>query len=530
MKHINISILLTILMSMVGAKVSASYDIAVENEDGITLYYNYISNGKELEVTNGFDEYEGIVRIPESVTYMNRTRKVTSISASAFSRCANIRAVTIPSGVTTIKANSFESCFALKAIDIPDNVIEIRYGAFLNCHYLAEIRIGAGLKRIGDDAFKSCGLKKVIVKDISAYCSIECGNNFSSPFYVGEGRAKLYGDDETEITNLEIPENVSSIGNLVFAKCPIQSVNIGNKVESIGAYAFFCCQNLASVKIGNGVTTIGNEAFGGCHNLTSVKTGTGITTIGNYAFSSCEKVKEFSIGFGVKTIGEGAFYGCAIETITIPDNVQEIGSSAFGSCVHLQSVTLGNGIAVISGSLFSACISLKAINIPENITAIGGSAFQGCRNLVSVTIPAYGNLAKIGQSAFVRTGITSITIPYKVTEIGRNALNVSSLSEIKSYLDDPITISSNVFSDDTYYNASLIVPKGTLEKYKGANVWEYFVWVEEGDYSTEVGSVEAKDRQSISLYSLDGKEKTPGQKGFSIIRLSDGTVKKVLVK
>ena len=44
------SILLTILMSMVGTKAFA-YDIKVENADGVTIYYNYINNGMELEVT-----------------------------------------------------------------------------------------------------------------------------------------------------------------------------------------------------------------------------------------------------------------------------------------------------------------------------------------------------------------------------------------------------------------------------------------------------------------------------------------------
>ena len=44
-----ITILLSVLMSMVGANALA-YDIAVENADGVTIYYNYINDGKELEV------------------------------------------------------------------------------------------------------------------------------------------------------------------------------------------------------------------------------------------------------------------------------------------------------------------------------------------------------------------------------------------------------------------------------------------------------------------------------------------------
>ena len=66
--------------------VASAHDIEVQNADGKTIYYNYINNGTELEVTflgsySGLfgNEYQGNVAIPEEVTYMNRTRKVTSI-------------------------------------------------------------------------------------------------------------------------------------------------------------------------------------------------------------------------------------------------------------------------------------------------------------------------------------------------------------------------------------------------------------------------------------------------------------------
>ena len=50
MKHLISTILPTMLLCMFGAKAYA-YDIAVKNADGVTIYYNYINNEKELEVT-----------------------------------------------------------------------------------------------------------------------------------------------------------------------------------------------------------------------------------------------------------------------------------------------------------------------------------------------------------------------------------------------------------------------------------------------------------------------------------------------
>ncbi|MDE6808079.1 MAG: leucine-rich repeat domain-containing protein, partial [Prevotella sp.] len=96
MKHLKFTFLLVLLMSMTSNKALA-YDIAVENADGVTIYYNYTNDGKELEVTeDGRGSYPGKVVIPEEVTYMGRTRKVTSIGESAFSYCSGLTSVRIP--------------------------------------------------------------------------------------------------------------------------------------------------------------------------------------------------------------------------------------------------------------------------------------------------------------------------------------------------------------------------------------------------------------------------------------------------
>ena len=57
MKHLCTKILLAMLMSMMGINAFA-YDIEVKNADGVTIYYNYINDGMELEVTRGSNIYE----------------------------------------------------------------------------------------------------------------------------------------------------------------------------------------------------------------------------------------------------------------------------------------------------------------------------------------------------------------------------------------------------------------------------------------------------------------------------------------
>ena len=122
---------------------------------------------------------------------------------------------------------------------------------------------------IDKGAFSECkNLTKVFVEDIAAWCGIDFGNYGANPLYCAH---HLYSDDNTEITDVVIPNGVTSIGKFTFYGCyGLTSITIPNSVTSIGEKVFYDCTGLTSVTIGNSVTSIGSLAFYYCSELTSV--------------------------------------------------------------------------------------------------------------------------------------------------------------------------------------------------------------------------------------------------------------------
>ena len=141
--------------------VASAHDIEVKNADGVTIYYNYINDGKELEVAfrgsrynDYYYEYQGNVAIPEEVTYMNRTRKVTSIGSEAFRNCSGLTSVTIPNSVTSIEDYAFYGCSGLTSVTIPNSVTSIGGSAFEDCSGLTSVTIPNSVTSIGEGAFQ----------------------------------------------------------------------------------------------------------------------------------------------------------------------------------------------------------------------------------------------------------------------------------------------------------------------------------------------------------------------------------------
>lgn len=439
-KEIMFRKLLCSLAFLTTALLSQAYDAKVDD-----IYYNFDSDTQTAEVTYKYSDsdnkyaYVGTVEIPQTVTYNGTTYSVTSIGEYTFNYCSDLTEITIPSSITSI----------------------------------------------GDNAFSICtSLSKVNITDLAAWCNITFDGYDANPLCYARN---LYLND-TLITDLTIPESVTSIGNYTFYKCSsLTSVTIGNSVTTIGDWAFLGCRGLTSITISNSVTSIGNYAFYTCSGLTSITIPNSVTSIGNKVFYGCTSLAELTIENGAETlslgyndystsyIGEGLFYDCPLKTLYLGRNLsyetsKYYGYSPFYNCTKLTSVTIGNSVSQIGNYAFDSCTSLADLTIEDGTETLslgynyyysssttgqglfydcpletlylgrnlsyetsynyGYSPFWQCKTLTSVTIGNF--VTSIEERAFYRcSGLTSVKISNSVTTIGNNAFNgCSGLTEI----------------------------------------------------------------------------------------------------
>ena len=229
-----------------------------------------------------------------NTVYDSRNNCNAIIETSTNTIIIGCKNTTIPNSVTSIGKGAFFRCSGLTSVNIPNSVTSIGNNAFYNCSSLTSVTIPNSVTSIGDQAFSSCsGLEKVIVPDIAAWCGIAFDGYQANPLYYAE---HLYSNETTEITNLIIPNSVTSIGSRAFCGCSgLTSVTIPNSVTSIGDDAFNDCRGLTSVTILNSVTSIGSRAFYYCRGLTSITIPKSVTSIGVLAFNGCSGLTSVTL-------------------------------------------------------------------------------------------------------------------------------------------------------------------------------------------------------------------------------------------
>lgn len=76
----------------------------------------------------------------------------------------------------------------------------------------------------------------------------------------------------------------------------------------------------------------------------------------------------------------------AITSVTMTNNIIEIGESAFNECVNLQSVSLSKNLEICGSNAFADCDNIKAVTIPGSLYSVPSNMFYNCDRLTAVVL------------------------------------------------------------------------------------------------------------------------------------------------
>lgn len=393
------------------------------------------------------------------LTGVNIPNSIIEISQYAFAGCRNLTSVNIPNSVTSIENCVFSDCSSLTRIDIPNSVTSIGYKAFSDCSNVTCITIPISVTTIDDYAFSGCN-------------PIELMWNVRNCFSNGKMST-------TNIESLIIGNEVETLPRNLAAGSKITQLVIPESVTTIGAYAFSNCQNLTQLVIPGSVTTIENHAFNNCKNLTQLVIPESVTTIGDFAFSGTDNLKKL-IWNAKHCTSNGSMTTKSLEDITIGPEV-EILPDAFAINSQIDHIDIPTSVTSIGGQAFSYCLNLTEITIPESVTYLGPLVFYGSTNLRRINWNAINCSSELFYSyptTFGCDNVKVIAVGSQVESIGGAVFQgCNNVDSVISYATTPPAISDACFSGACYDNATLYVPdepEGTIELYKDANGWKNF--------------------------------------------------------
>lgn len=415
----------------------------------------------------------------KSLTNIIIPESVEILDIDAFSGCTSLKSIVIPRGVTNID-RSFRDCTSLKSVEFKGDMLESVSEAFTNCTSLKSISLPA-VDRIGDNTFKNCTSLESL--------SIAVRENDGEP-YMTIGKNAF--DNCSRLQTFDYsPLSLQRMDEGAFNNCSsLREFSLG-PLSEIQSKAFAGCTDLEKFTVVDGeyysyhllsrdgvlldihgdgtteliaypagktdthytipddVAMISGGAFEGAMHIESITIGENVKDLGVMAFRNCPKLKEVTLPQSIGHMPSGTFMECgSLTSVNIPGSFQYIGIGAFQDCTALTEVTLPQDLKTLGESAFNNCASLQRIDIPENIAELRPNTFRGCSSLTEITLPA--ELDKISRGALQDcSSLGSIELPENMTGIDERAFKGCSSLVSVEIPDKVSAIGDNAFEDCT---------------------------------------------------------------------------------
>lgn len=448
--------------------------------------------------TSASDSFSGAFYSCSNLKRATFPKGLTSIGANCFRSCAKLESVNIPSTVHTLGKLAFYGCKLLTSVVIPEGVETIPQSLFSNCSALSSVTLPSTLKSIGYEAFGSTGLKEITIPE-----SVTTMDN--NVFNVCKSLERVQLPDAltaipakmcyqcSALTTVNMPSKLETVGNDAFYQCSkLQDVTFPETLQSldersfggcnaftriiinipeIEGYAFWSCANVTSIDLGEKVTSIGRNAFITASNLQTITCrAKNAPSLASGAFGSAGSKVEgkkilyvpaasydayetawtdvISQGYALQDINDqqltdGIYYRASREADWVPTlpatftalYVRTVGDDAaltasqFNTVITKISaqsapVTLDLNMAKFEDTEFPTGLAgnakLGTIKFFENTASIAAGAFKGCTALTKATVPT--GVEIIGESTFEGcTALASLTLPSSVKTVGDKA-------------------------------------------------------------------------------------------------------------
>lgn len=522
------------------------------------------------------------IEIPASVKYIGGSAFFTAKSlasiklnegleecgTSVFYKTA-LTDVTLPASLKKVPAKMFMECSKLTSVTIPDNYDAIGYGAFYNCAQLASISIPSGVKNIGDEAFYGCkaltsialpasldtlGTSIIAMSGVSTITLDSSNKSFklvSGVLYSKNGKL-LYAIPMTGVTSVSVKSGCIGINGGAFWGSAIESVTLPKGFLAIDDYAF-CKSSLKSINFPSSLIYAGEQAFAGtklsgtvtlpenmavlqdgvfasCTDITAVEIPSGVKYIYPHAFHNCSKLAS------VKCLGttpaefvdiyedyENPFYSIAASTVYVPKGTSSDYKGADWNYYFDKIVESDDSVMTYvstnpeSGSTYSKKYATMTFDVTfgEDIT------------IVKKTPECYlrvGNAASDKENAlWSGSTIEPDDCWNATTGSNKQTLRIWA-SDYDGYTMDFATAANKVYC--------MVIPAGVVKNAAGCTNEQIVIYVYGNGYTTDIDTTatDGTTATETARYSINGQAVGKAYKGIAIIKMSDGTTKKVLVK
>ncbi len=446
---------------------------------------------------------------------------ITQIARYAFANNKYIKNVILPSSVFFIGDYAFNDS-SLETIQL-DYVTTIGTGAFANCSNLKTIHFPNISMR--GYMFLNSRIEKLFIKTgfaDSAFYGTEVG----SIEYEGKDGTYKTTDDKKSLciesalklafTNenggITIPSTAKSISSDACRGREITNLVIPNNITSIGAAAFKDTKKLQAVYMSDSVATAGMELFEGS-SLNSIRLSNKLDRLYSSAFAKCENLKEIVLPDSLTIIDNNTFESSGLIKIQLSQKLKKIYSAVFRNCRFLESISLPNTVTALGTETFNGCYNLKYVKLSNNLTEINTRTFNKCISLKNVDIPL--NVTSIKDYAFSGCGLETIQIPSKVT-----SLSTCCFSSTRNLKEFTFTSSINSISTCIFENSAI-----EKVEIKGVKTFSFYP---DGSYSPNATFYMAYNLKEIKFDgTLDQFKQCFSNNGLCFKSNFDGKLEKV---